>query len=252
MVNKIYLMIALCLVLPLINADTFGTYPRNSNIDLNFQCQNSTYLNITKIYTNKLTYVNIETETTKYGNNYNYTFLNNSVIGIYNVNFHCDLNGIDTPIPSYFEISSDGNTLSMIQIYVYLFFLLLCLVLTYLSIRIFKKNRMSESIIKDQELYDTKKRNEFIYYMKILKNNLWIVGIFGIYLSLLIFFAILNQLVYNLGLFDLNNIIRYILLGFSWGLIPFTIFWLVYLIIVFYKSTTDIFKYQFGKFGGKK
>ena len=53
-----------------------------------------------------------------------------------------------------------------------------------------------------------KKRHEFLYYISILKKKFWIIGVFGVYLSLLIFTALLDQLIYNLGLNDLHNVAK--------------------------------------------
>jgi hypothetical protein len=152
---------------------------------------------------------------------------------------------ISTIIGQY-EITPSGTILSSIQISVYIFFLILCLTITYFSVVLFRNNRMSEDNLKSAELYQIKKRNEFLFYMNLLKKKLWIVGVFGIYISLLLFMALLNQLVYNLGLSDLDSLLRNIVVIMSWGLIPFSIFWFAWLIIVFYKSTTEIMRHQFG------
>jgi hypothetical protein len=84
--------------------------------------------------------------------------------------------------------------------------------------------------------------------LKMLKKKIWIAGAFGIYLSILLFLALLNQLVFSLGISELNDILNSTMIILGWGLIPFSLFWLGYIIVFFYKSTENILQYQFGGF----
>lgn len=83
----------------------------NTNISIDFSCSNSTYGNISYIK-NTVTssyLINTETATTKNNNHYNYTLrdtLNNN-IGILEIVYHCDVNGIDTS--SGYTINITGN-----------------------------------------------------------------------------------------------------------------------------------------------
>jgi hypothetical protein len=259
----VFLSLALLSMLNLTSADTtdnvqdFGEVAQYKSILLKQNCVNVTYVNITSVsVTGETTQellssqVNMTLVTDGY-QTYNWT--NTNYTGEYIVMGKCNENGVVVPWSYSFLVSPSGTTISPVGISIYIFFLLICIVVIVYSVIIFKENRMSKDIIKFGELYETKKRNEFLYYMEVLKKKLWIVGVFGVYLGLFVFFALLNQLVYDLGLTDLNNIIRYFVLIMGWGLIPFTVFWLVYMIIIFYKWTTETMKYQFGSLarGGK-
>jgi NADH:ubiquinone oxidoreductase subunit 3 (subunit A) len=72
---------------------------------------------------------------------------------------------------------------------------------------------------------------------------------FGLYISLIIFSAILTQLVFGMGLMDLFNFLVNFNQVLLWGLIPFVIFWIVYIILYFYKSTEEALRWQFGGTG---
>ena len=116
MKKQLILMLVICLVIPLVNAESFGTYAQNSNVTLIFSCQNSTFLNISKIFItpSNVVILNEETQTTKSSNVYNYTVQssNTTNLGDYYVYYHCDINGIDTPSASYFTINNSGYDLS--------------------------------------------------------------------------------------------------------------------------------------------
>jgi hypothetical protein len=62
----------------------------------------------------------------------------------------------------------------------------------------------------------------------------------------LLFVSLFNQLVYNLGFMDLDTILSNVVIVMSWGLIPFVIFWIGYLIITVYKTTEKVMRHQFG------
>lgn len=232
------------------NVQDLGEIAQGDSILLKQNCVNVTYVNITSISVSGTTTRELTTSQivmTLVTDGYQtYNFTNTSYLGQYIVMGKCNENGQVVSWSYNFLVSPSGETLSTVQISIYIFFLLLCIMIIIFSVMLFKKNRMSVDEVKPKELYETKKRNEFLYYMAVLKKHMWIVGIFGIYLGVFVFLALLNQLVYDLGLIDLNNILRYFVLVFAWGLIPFGIFWLVWLIFSFYKWSTETMKFQFG------
>lgn len=247
------------LFIPGVNASdiqSLGQIKFGDDILLKQNCVNITYANITSISVNGLQTIELILSSiamNQISNGYQtYNFTNSSYLGEYIVTGICDENGIAKAWSYNYLVSPAGTTLSVVQISIYIFFLLLCLVVTFFSIRLFKQNRMSKDFVTGEALYQTRKRNEFFYYMEVLKKHFWIVGVFGVYLSILVFMALLDQLVYNLGLSDLDNILQYVVLLLSWGLIPFTIFWFVWLIIIFYKTTTDTMKFQFGNIASRR
>ncbi len=146
------------------------------------------------------------------------------------------------------NVTPNGTILTSVHISIYIFFLLICLVITYLSFKITRDNSMQKDELDESQMYQLKKRNEVKFYLELMKKKLWIVGLFGIYLSLLLAVVILNQLVYNLGLGELNEILISIAQIMLWGSIPFVLFWFVYILIYFFKSTTVIMRWQLGRF----
>jgi hypothetical protein len=256
-VSILLMYVILLLILPFISAiiteQSLGQIKQGDSILLRQNCINITYSNITSISMNGLNtqeLIDSPLSMNIISNGYQtYSLSNSSLLGHYIVTGICDENGIVKSWIYDYDVTPLGFILSLGQVFIYLFFLFICLSITFFSIRLFKKNKYSKDTVKSSELYEMKKRNEFLYYTTVIKKHFWIIGVFGVYLSLLIFTALLNQLVYTLGLTELNNILQYVVLGFAWGLIPFTIFWFVWLIIIFYKSTTEIMKYQFGNIG---
>ena len=240
----------------LINAQE--QYKQGIPINLQFTCtlnnaipDSSTTFNISIYFQNGSTLVNNQQATGQGQGSFNYT-TTFPTSEVYTVKMFCLNSNYNYSNSGNYLITPTGTTLDTVQISIYIFFLLICLAITFFSVKLFRENKFSKDIVTSEELYKTKQRNEFIYYMKVLKQRMWIIGLFGVYLSILIFTALLEQLVYNLGLSDLNNILQYVVIFGLWGLIPFTLFWFVWLILVFYNTTKDIFKFQFGSFRSKK
>lgn len=185
-------------------------------------------------------------EMTKDGTFFNYTFCNTSKTGVYTYGY-CDFSG--NCYSNDFIISFSGNNTDF-ELGIILFnsfFLLLCLVLVVLSSKLIKP----EQSLSSSQLYQIKKEHEFRYLISVLKNKLWVLGVFGIYLFSLLFFSFSYQLVSNLGMLGLVQLFENITVVVSWGLIPFILFWLVYVILFFYKKTVDVMRYQFGNFSTK-
>ena len=248
--NKLLLgMIFLMVIIPMALAQQqfLGVFKQGSDVNLIQICDNSTYSNITRvIYPSSQFAIDSQIEMIKTGDNYVYIFNLTQKIGSYLVYGHCDESGVDHSWSYNFEVTNSGTILSLGQIFVYSLFLILCLVVVYFSARLIFNNPLANDSSINAKLYEIKKKNEFLYYVSVLKSKMWIVGLFGIYLSLLLFLVLANQLVYNLGFSDLNEILKNIVIVMSWGLIPFGVFWIGYTIIVFYKTTERIMRYQFG------
>ena len=250
--NKIQLSLLLFISIMIImsfssaSVSTLGTFKQGSCINLIQTCGSCTYNNITSIFTPNSTVISIDSSMIQNGTTFNYIFCNTTELGEYQVNGIGDLNGVNTIWNYNFEITPNGFTLSLGQIFVYSLFLILCLALVFLSSKLISNSPPSKDPLINSKLYEMKKRNEFLYYVSVLKSKMWIAGLFGIYLSMLLFLVLSNQLVYNLGFSDLNEILKNIVIIATWGLIPFGVFWIGYTIIVFYKTTERIMRYQFG------
>lgn len=218
--KKIYLMIIICLILPLINADTFGKFKQGSPAVLNPSCQNSTYLNISTIYTNNIIYLNTETPATKSGNVYNYTFYNTTELNIpYYVNFHCDLNGVDTPVTSSFTVTANGEELDNSKAIIYIIVLLgLFIILAftiYGAIAFPWKNNRDE----DGNVISI---NDFKY----LKIVLWVFTYLELLFIVMILKNVSNFLISD-GSFSFLNIIFNIMLIILIPFLPLLIFFTV-------------------------
>lgn len=117
---------------------SLGIFKQGTNISLIQLCQNSTYANITDIYTqsNSTYIINSETQMTKAGVKYNYTLSNTNVLGNYNVDGHCDINGIDTTWAFSFSVTPTGYEASLSQT-VTMFFLIGILVIAIILLFLF-------------------------------------------------------------------------------------------------------------------
>lgn len=144
------------------------------------------------------------------------------------------------------NVTPNGTSISPVQISVYILFLIVCLTLTYFSIRAIQKSPFSEDELKDSQRYQQKKQSKMKFYFSLLKQKFWIIGVFGLYLSIFLFTAILNNLVMNLGIIELSQILSYINFILAWGTIPFILFWFAYILIYLYKGTENVVKYEYG------
>lgn len=109
----------------------------NKDLIINIQCSNSTYANISSImYKPNSTYITKgEYSMTKSGTNYNYTLnstLNNK-IGTLEVNYHCDVNGIDTTAGYLIDITTTGEQVSLSNIIIVIAFLIIASILFILG-----------------------------------------------------------------------------------------------------------------------
>jgi len=226
--------------IPILNAD-------NSPVDQSVNCSiNIKYPNQTILVSNALMTYNV--------GYYNYTISGSQLntFGQYSAEVYCTdtiNNGYSTYI---FEVNPLGQNISPVRIAIYILFLILCLIIAVLSIRMIIYNEYEKDKLNYSKLYYDKQTNELTYYLKLLKRKLWIVGVFGLYLSFLVFVAILDNLVFSLSLTDLYDILNNFMQILLWGLIPFTIFWIGYVIVFLYKSTVESMRYQFGSFGGRE
>ncbi len=172
---------------------------------------------------------------------------NISTSGEYNFVGHCN-NSVDGGGFEFdIEVTVSGREFTTSSTWVYLFSILMCLVVSFLSLLLIIKRPITEDYLDDESMYKLKKRDEVKFYANLIGRKLWIVGSFGVYLSLLSGIALLSQLSYNLGIFELVSIFNIMVEVMAWGLIPFVIFWIIYLILFFVKSTKDALLYQYGK-----
>jgi hypothetical protein len=245
--KPIYLILGVMILLSLtfVSAD-LGTFKVNSNISIRILA-NCSNINLTEVTNNNQTYIINKNMTNLGGQTFNYTFSNTSTLGIYTFSWNnpC-VDCSQVSCGNSFTVTQTGDTFSLGQIFMYLFFFIILLSITFFSVRLIKNNPFSKDIVQGKDSYDLKKRNEFLYYVNMLKQKTWILGLFGVYLSLLLFFSLSDQLLYNFGMFDLGQTIFMAVYIMTWGLVPFTLFWFIYIIFVFYNSTKDIIYYQLG------
>jgi len=228
---------------------------QNTATDVKIACydSNNTYCtggicSITIISPNSTTLVNDQSMAYQ-GSFWSYHLTANqvSLTGPYSVSVVCasttsaNTNWVDI-------VTSTGKQFSLADVFVYVFFLLVCLGVSIFSIKLMLNNSVEKDKITSGQLYEMKKTHEFSFYLQMLKKKMWIVGVFGLYLSGLLFLSLLNQLVFSLGLSELNSILNTTVIVLGWGLIPFVLFWMGYIIIYLYKGTEEIMRYQFGGF----
>ena len=116
-INKLMLgMIFLMAILPMVSAtDTLGTFKQNDCVNLIQTCSNCTEVNITNlVYPNSSIALN-DVTMTKVGTAYNYTYCGTSIVGTYFVSGTGDLDGLDTVWTYTFEITPNGESLSVQQ-----------------------------------------------------------------------------------------------------------------------------------------
>lgn len=182
---------------------------------------------------------------------YNYTLNSTAIYGEYPSSISCSNTTISGKIDFIFIINPRGEEITTPYIIVYIFFLLVCIALIIFSFRLTKKNPI-EKDLNNSQLYEMKKSHEFKFYVELFKKKMWIVGVFGIYLSILIFSSLLDQLLFSIGTIEIVNLLNPFIQILMWGLIPFVLFWIGYIIIYFWKSSTEIMRYQFGNIGGNR
>ena len=247
-------LLIITVIIPLSSAtlSSLGTFKQGDCINLLQTCDLCTYNNISSItYPNSSRVVGLVTMS-KDGTEYSYPFCQTDALGIYVVNGYGDDSGIVTTWNYYFKVTSTGREFSSMDVTIYIFFLLVCLVVTVFSVRLIKSNSIQKDEVTSSELYQMKKKHKIDFYLNILKKKMWIVGLFGIYLSILMFLSFLNQLVYSLGISEINSLLNNTVLILGWGLVPFVIFWLGYIVIYVTTSSVDILKHQFGSLGGRE
>jgi hypothetical protein len=244
------LFIFLMIIMPLSSASvsTLGIFKQGECINLIQTCSSCTYNNITSILSPNSTIIPIDSSMIQSRTTFDYVFCNTTESGTYQVNGIGDLNGVDTIWNYNFVVTSTGKQFVQSDVLVYIFFLLVCLTVTIFSVRLLKSDPMEKDKMTSGQLYEMKQQHELSFYFELLKKKMWIVGVFGVYLSGLLFLSLLNQLVFSLGLGELNGILNIVIIILGWGLIPFILFWIGYIIIFFYKSTEEIMKHQFGGF----
>lgn len=251
--NAIKILIGMFLLITTISLasasiSSLGTFKQNDCVNLLQTCSDCTYNNITLVLYPNSTQALGQVQMSQDGTSFNYTFCDTSTLGSYLVNGIGDLGGVNTIWNYDFLITSTSKVFSLGDIIVYILFLLICLTITFFSFRLTINNPMQKDEMTDDKLYDMKKRSEVKFYMALLKKKMWIVGAFGIYLSILAFIALFSQLTFSLGIVELTNILLTTIQILAWGLIPFALFWLVYVILFFANTMLEIGKHQYGNF----
>lgn len=249
----IFLIVGVLVILSLsfvtAQVQTLPTQDSDTCVDLPQTCSTCTYVNMVSVKPPLSSIISIGENMTKLGPNFNYTFCNTTELGWYIVTTCGDKDDSYSCTNYDFEVRNGGKVFSLGEILVYSLFLLFCVTMIFFSGKLIVKYSVDQDPLNNYDLYQLKKKNEFLYFIKVLSSKMWIVGLFGIYLFTLLFLTLTNQMIYNLGFMVLNNLLINIVYVLLWGLIPFIIFWIGYILIVFYRSSTEIFKYQFGVLG---
>ncbi len=142
MKKQIIILMLVCLLIPIINAEimTIGTFKQNECINLVQTCSNCTYNNISSVlYPNSTNALN-QVSMIKTGTSYSYNFCNTSVIGNYIVNGFGDVDGVITVWAYDFDVTTTGQELdtskSIIMIAGLILLLIVGLVIFYFGYNI--------------------------------------------------------------------------------------------------------------------
>lgn len=243
----ILLVLGIFILSSFVLAEDYNSHQLNRDLEYSFTSNNASQCNITSGNT-PYGIININQVADKIGQTFfinikggNFTFL-----GDYCFNIVCS-DGQNIATGSVCRnITNDGSEMTLPSILLYILLLVFCLGMVYLSGKLYMKNPPEDDEVK---LFRTKQKNGFMYYIELMKKKFYIVGSFGVYLFLLLFVVILNQVFFSIGLNELNELVKYTIIVLSWGLIPFTLFWCVYVLWSFYRTTEKILRHQFGGFG---
>ena len=106
----VFVMVALML-LSFVNAsqDSLGVYTQNENADLLQICGTCSYVNVTSIVLPNSTHVIIDSSMERRGAEYNYTFTQTDLLGIYSVNGVGDLDGTNNAFAYEFKVTPNGE-----------------------------------------------------------------------------------------------------------------------------------------------
>lgn len=257
--KKLLIFLLALTFIPLIAAQDQLIFPAQKEYQLFLDCSyNETYCpssydcNLTISYPNTSILVNNKLMGENYYPKYNYSMPALMTLGTYSGRQVCCGAAGCSDYDFNFKVTANGTETNLITGLVYLFFLTLVGILLYASGYLTVKNPMANDSLSDNDRYELYKNKKMQFYLNLIKKKLWIVGVFGVYLSLFLFTAILGTLLINLNSLDLYPLLDSINQILAWGAIPFIIFWFVYILFTFFNSVTDIVRHQFGGFKNKQ
>ena len=102
------MILLLSQICPILAVSTLGVFKVNTCVELKQTCANCSYVNITSILFPDSTPTIINSEMTKSGSEFNYTFCNNSMLGNYIVNGIGDPQGVQTIFAYDYSITTTG------------------------------------------------------------------------------------------------------------------------------------------------
>ena len=227
-------LIMLCLFALLI-IPTISAYRTNQPIVISQGCPNSTYSNISKIFLEEPTQVNIinsEVTMEESSNDfYEYNFSYTNYSGKYRIIGHCDIDGVDTQFAPFFEVNPSGGQAN-IGAYIVLIIFSIGLFFSVIWVHItFSRERMKKLYKKIVDGYFDSKHNDDKNLGKVI---MFTIG-YGLlknlsvlyYLSLVFIFFILTEFMEVFNISTLLTLFGTILNIMLWGFI------LVFIIFIF-------------------
>jgi hypothetical protein len=142
MVNKqcIWLFLAILLILPIVSAESIGTFKQGECMSLIQTCGDCTYVNISNVMFPNSEIALGEVEMEKSGTFYNYTFCDTNFTGQYIVNGHGDLGGNDEVWNYKFNITPNGEDTSLGKAIFYIGLLLILVIFLIGTVTLFMEN----------------------------------------------------------------------------------------------------------------
>lgn len=145
-----------------------------------------------------------------------------------------------------FEVTPTGYLIETGPSFVYILFIILIIGLLFGSVKLIQNNSISKDFEVSSTSYTKYKNHRFSFYMDVLKSKLYIVGIFGVYIGVLLLVTFGASLASLAGLVEIVDLLMPFTIILGWGTVPFVIFWIGYIIIYFVKKINDILMYQYG------
>lgn len=224
MIKRLFILTLLLLIIPLVIAvETLGTFQQDKDVELIQVCDNCTYVNLTTVQVPNSSLLNLETNMSRTGRTYNFTFQNTESIGDYIYTTCGDPDGVVTCESVNFKITASGNDLGIAESLVYIIFLgvliFVFMFFLYGSIRIPFKNQRGD----DGKIVS-------INDMKYLK----VCCMVGSYLMLMSIFGIMRQITANyLFLSAANKIFHWMFFFMLSFTFPIIVLSLILILVMF-------------------
>ena len=143
--KKVVFIVMALMLLSFVNAsqDSLGVYTQNENADLLQICGTCTYNNITSIVLPNGTHLPLDAQMTRRGAEYNYTFSQTDLLGVYSANGVGNLDGTDNAWAYDFKVTPNGEDPSGLESLGVLLVMVLIASALFLSANFYAKEQVA-------------------------------------------------------------------------------------------------------------